>query len=107
MIVAIALLLATMGAIAVGTRLLQPELPASPFKGTWVSTSDADGGTQTMTVGVSADGAVEIMVRDDVATVCSGTPSTMTGNRTDRGRHAGSSSPRRCTRATTGASPRP
>ena len=32
-----------------------------------------------MTVGVSADGAVEIVVRDDVATVCSGTPSTMTG----------------------------
>jgi hypothetical protein len=53
--------------------------PRSPFEGTWVSTSDADGGTQTMTVGVSADGAVEIVVLDDVATVCSGTPSTMTG----------------------------
>src|SRR3990170_6840853 len=53
--------------------------PRSPFEGTWVSTSDPDGGTQTMTVGVSADGAVEIVVLDDVATVCSGTPSTMTG----------------------------
>ncbi|MGZ8571530.1 MAG: hypothetical protein ACXWW5_04810 [Actinomycetota bacterium] len=53
--------------------------PRSPFEGTWVSTSDADGGTQTMTVRVSADNAVEIVVRDDVATVCSGTPSTMTG----------------------------
>src|SRR3990170_2268746 len=53
--------------------------PTSPFEGTWVSTSDADGGTQTMTVSVSADGAVEITVLDDVATVCSGTPSTMTG----------------------------
>ena len=53
--------------------------PRSPFEGTWVSTSDADGGTQTMTVRVSADGAVEIVVLDDVATVCSGTPSTMTG----------------------------
>jgi hypothetical protein len=53
--------------------------PTSPFEGTWISTSDADGGTQTMTVGVSADGAVEIVVLDDVATVCSGTPSTMTG----------------------------
>src|SRR3990170_6331187 len=53
--------------------------PRSPFEGTWVSTSDPDGGTQTMTVRVSADGAVEITVRDDVATECSDTPSTMTG----------------------------
>lgn len=54
--------------------------PQSPFAGTWVSTSDADGGTQTMTVEVFADDTVEIVVTDDVATVCSGTPSTMTGN---------------------------
>src|SRR3990170_5690507 len=53
--------------------------PLSPFAGTWVSTSDGDGGTQTMTVTVSADGVVEIVVLDDVATACSGTPSTMTG----------------------------
>src|SRR3990172_5223433 len=53
--------------------------PRSPFEGTWVSTTDTDGGTQTMTVLVSADGAVEITVTDDVATECSGTPSTMTG----------------------------
>src|SRR3990170_102298 len=53
--------------------------PRSPFEGTWVSTTDTDGGTQTMTVLVSADGAVEITVTDDVATVCSGTSSTMTG----------------------------
>jgi hypothetical protein len=53
--------------------------PRSPFEGTWVSTTDADGGTQTMTVRVSADGAVEITARDDIASVCSGTPSTMTG----------------------------
>jgi len=53
--------------------------PRSPFEGTWVSTSDPDGGTQTMTVSVSADGTGEIVVLDDVATVCSGTPSTMTG----------------------------
>jgi hypothetical protein len=52
--------------------------PDSPFEGTWVST-DADGSTQTMTVQISADDAVEIVVTDDVATVCSGTPSTMTG----------------------------
>src|SRR3990170_7327519 len=53
--------------------------PRSPFEGTWVSTSDPDGGTQTMTVRVSADGALEITVLDDVAPVCPGTPSTMTG----------------------------
>jgi hypothetical protein len=53
--------------------------PRSPFEGTWVSTSDADGGTQTMIVSVSAEGTVEITVLDDVATVCGGTPSTMTG----------------------------
>jgi hypothetical protein len=53
--------------------------PQSPFAGTWVSTSDADGGTQTMTVTVSADDAVEIVVSDTIATVCGGTPSTMTG----------------------------
>jgi hypothetical protein len=53
--------------------------PRSPFEGTWISTSDADGGTQTMTVLVSAEGSVEITVLDDVATECSDTPSTMTG----------------------------
>lgn len=53
--------------------------PRSPFLGVWISTSDADGGTQTMTVRASADDAVEIVVTDDVATVCSLTPSTMTG----------------------------
>jgi hypothetical protein len=52
--------------------------PRSLFEGTWVSTSDT-GITQTMTVRVSADGAVEITVRDDAATVCHGAPSTMTG----------------------------
>lgn len=76
LIVAIALLLVTMGAVAVGSGLL----PRGPFEGTWLSTSDTDGGTQTMTVRVSADDAVEITVRDDIATVCGGTPSTMTGS---------------------------
>lgn len=78
------LLVAAIGAIAVGSGLLRLPLvvdipTASPFEGTWVSSSDTDGGTQTMTVRVSADGAVEIVVHDNVATVCSGTPSTMTG----------------------------
>jgi hypothetical protein len=53
--------------------------PRDPFLGTWVSTSDADGGTQTMTVQVFGGDDVEIVVTDDVATVCSGMPSTMTG----------------------------
>jgi hypothetical protein len=53
--------------------------PHSPFAGTWVNTTDADGGTQTMTIDVSVTGAVDIKVLDDIATVCSGGPSTMTG----------------------------
>ncbi len=53
--------------------------PRSPFLGTWISTSDADGGTQTMTVSPSAGGGVEIVVTDSIATVCSKTPSTMRG----------------------------
>jgi hypothetical protein len=52
--------------------------PRSPFQGTWVST-DADESTQTMTIAAPEDGAVEIMVQDDAASVCSGAPSTMTG----------------------------
>src|SRR3990172_8873187 len=52
--------------------------PRSPFEGTWVS-PDTDGSTQTMTIRVSAEGALEITVLDDVAPVCPGTPSTMTG----------------------------
>jgi hypothetical protein len=53
--------------------------PDSPFLGTWVSNSDADGGTQTMIVERSAEGTFDIVVTDTIATVCSGTPSTMTG----------------------------
>jgi hypothetical protein len=56
--------------------------PDTPFLGTWVSTSDADGGTRTMTVRASEDAGLEIVVRDDVATVCAGTPSTMTATGT-------------------------
>ncbi len=50
----------------------------SPFVGTWVST-DGDGSSQTMVVRASSEGAYEIVVRDDAASVCSGAPSTMTG----------------------------
>lgn len=52
--------------------------PESYFQGTWVTT-DADGSTPTMTVQVSGEGVVEIVVVDDYASVCSGAPSTMTG----------------------------
>jgi len=53
--------------------------PRDAFLGTWFSTSDADGGTQTMIARATPDGGVEIVVTDDVASVCSRTPSTMTG----------------------------
>jgi hypothetical protein len=56
------------------TTILAP----MPVEGSWV-TSDADGSTPTMTIQVSEDGTVEILVVDDLASVCSGAPSTMTG----------------------------
>jgi len=72
-------------AAAVALNVFGPSLggplsvdPRQPFLGVWISTSDADGGTQTMTVGAGADGTLEIVVRNDIATVCSLTPSTMT-----------------------------
>ncbi|MGH2674165.1 MAG: hypothetical protein ACRDKA_04480 [Actinomycetota bacterium] len=52
--------------------------PTGPFMGTWVST-DQDGSSQTMTIRASGEGAYEIVVHDDSASVCSGAPSTMTG----------------------------
>jgi hypothetical protein len=51
----------------------------SVFGGTWYSSSENDGGTQTMTVRALAEGVVEIVVTNDIASVCSRTPSTMTG----------------------------
>ena len=56
-----------------------PATTTAPLASTWVYTSDNDGGTQTMTIRNFGDGAIEIVVRDDFATACSGTPSTMTG----------------------------
>jgi hypothetical protein len=56
--------------------------PRTPFLGTWISTSDADGGMQTMTVERADNNTVEIVVTDTIATVCSFTPSTMTGTGT-------------------------
>jgi hypothetical protein len=62
----------------VGGPSVTPDL-RSAFLGTWISTSDADGGTQTITITAVQEGAVEIVVTDDIASVCTGTPSTMTG----------------------------
>lgn len=78
-IVISALLLASMGVIGVGSGLLQQDPLVITFGGTWISTSDADGGTQTMTVDVSDGGIADITVHDTIASVCSSTPSTMTG----------------------------
>jgi hypothetical protein len=50
----------------------------TPFLGRWY-TSDLDGSTPTMTVRTVGETTVEIVVRDDLASVCSGAPSTMTG----------------------------
>jgi hypothetical protein len=53
--------------------------PRGSYLGTWLSTSDADGGIQTMTIQAAGDGTVEIVVTDSIASVCSRAPSTMTG----------------------------
>ena len=83
-------------ALALGSFAIAPGVggpspsgePQSPFTGTWFSTSDPDGGTQTMAVRATQAGGVEIVVTDTIATVCSLTPSTMTGtgNVDQRGR---------------------
>jgi hypothetical protein len=52
--------------------------PRSPFLGVWVGT-DADGSAQTVTIRASEKDAVEVLVNDDLTSVCSGAPSTMTG----------------------------
>jgi len=79
-VVALALAAAGIGGLVLtfSSGLVPASDPRSPFLGTWVST-DGDGSTQTMTIGASGNGAVEILVHDDLASVCSGAPSTMTG----------------------------
>src|SRR3990170_4487651 len=66
-------------AVALNFYVNRPSIGGPVFQGTWVSTTDADGGTQTMTVRGSADGAVEIGVRDDVASGLSGGPMAVVG----------------------------
>jgi hypothetical protein len=81
-VVALAVAAAAIGGVAraflsgPGTR--PAGQPPSPFVDTWVSTG-LDGSTQTMVVRASGDEAVEVVVHDDAASVCSGAPSTTTG----------------------------
>jgi hypothetical protein len=85
---AAAVVLVAVGALGLSFLLNQqgiggpPSDPRTPFLGTWISTSDADGGTQTMTVERADNNTVEIVVTDTISTVCSRTPSTMTGTGT-------------------------
>jgi hypothetical protein len=81
-VVAVAVAAAGIGGVAraflSGPEPRPAEQPTSPFVGTWVST-DLDGSAQTMTVRTAGETAVEIVVRDDSASVCAGGPSTTTG----------------------------
>ena len=78
LIVAAALLLATMGAIGVGSQLLLPDPPESPVLGTWAIEFQGDGSTSTMVIRPTAGHDVEIEAHDTHSTLCSA-PSTMTG----------------------------
>ena len=82
-----AVVVAVATALVLGSLANQPAvggpspsaLARDAFLGTWISTSDTDGGIQTMTVDGTGDGAVAIVVTDTIASVCSGGSSTMTG----------------------------
>ena len=52
----------------------------SPFVGSWEATDDPpDSSHMTMEIVAASDGAYDITIRDDYASVCGGTSSTMTG----------------------------
>ncbi len=53
--------------------------PLAAIAGNWENDEESDGGHQTMTVTNLPDGTYEVTIRDDIASVCSGTPSTLTG----------------------------
>lgn len=68
------------GSVLISTWPSVPEPvgdPQSPFLGTWVSTA-RDGSRQTMVIQFSGEG-FEMLGQDDLASVCSGASSTMTG----------------------------
>ena len=53
--------------------------PPRPFVGDWQSDADVDGSHQTMEVIGLPDGTFGVTIRDDLASVCRGASSTMTG----------------------------
>ncbi len=73
-------------ALGLGLYATQPRVggpvatadPRIPFLDTWLS-ADPDGSRLTMTIRASGEEALEIVAIDDLAAVCSGAPSTMTG----------------------------
>lgn len=76
--------LAVMAAVAGGLlgALSSETVPGDdargPFLGRWFST-DLDASNQAMTIRVSGDAGVGIVIHDDYAPVCSGAPSTLLG----------------------------
>jgi hypothetical protein len=62
---------------AVDTDIVGP-MP-SPFEGTWTS-ADRDGSSQTLEIRRTDGDVHEVVLRDDSAAPCSGTPSTETGS---------------------------
>ncbi|HYH27141.1 MAG TPA: hypothetical protein VEA19_00015 [Actinomycetota bacterium] len=63
---------------AFSSGLIRASDPRSAFLGIW-ETKDADGSSPQMTVRAAEDEGLAIVVRDDLASVCSGAASTMTG----------------------------
>ena len=56
-----------------------PEGSAVGFAGRWKNDQESDGGHQEMTVTKRSDGSYEVTIRDDIASVCDRTPSTLIG----------------------------
>jgi hypothetical protein len=81
-VVALAVAAAAIGGVAraflAGPGTRPAKQPTSPFVGTWIST-ELDGSSRTMVIQASGDETVEVLVRDDAAPMCGGTPSTMIG----------------------------
>ena len=53
--------------------------PLAAIAGNWENDQESDGGHQAMTVTKRPDGTYEVTIRDDIASVCDRTPSTLTG----------------------------
>jgi hypothetical protein len=66
--------------ILAGSQPTPLDKPLRPFVGTWTSTElSLDESSQTMTIRPAEDGALDIALHDDSSSVCSETPTTMTG----------------------------